>query len=205
MCRAFRFGRDSFDSANAKAEYRSDWPSSEFFHRTPFGRRNYAILVFIVRLGLRANEVVTLELDDINWRAGELTVRGKGKFRDRLPIPQDVGETLVDYLRNARPKCLTRRFFVRTRAPIQGFNKGGTISSIVRRAAIAAGLNPAIKGANLLRHSLATGMLRKGASMAEIGEILRHRSLNNTEIYAKVDTVGLRSIARPWPGKGAKQ
>lgn len=172
---------------------------------TPKGRRNYAILLLVVRLGLRANEVVKIELDDLNWRAGEITVRGKGKFRDRLPIPQDVGEALVDYLRNDRPKCSTRRLFVRTRAPIRGFNNPSTLSTIVSRALIAAGLDPATKGTNLLRNSLATGMLRKGASMAEIGEVLRHRSTNSTEIYVKVDIEGLRSLARSWPKKGGRR
>jgi site-specific recombinase XerD len=169
---------------------------------TPVGRRNYSILILIARLGLRGGEVVFLELDDINWRNSELTVRGKGQFRDHLPLPQDVGEALAVYLRNDRPACPTRRVFIRMRAPCRGFNDSTTISTIVRRAVQRSGLSPPIKGAHLLRHSLATDMLRKGASMTEIGEILRHRSPNSTEIYAKVDIEGLRSIARPWPVKG---
>ena len=172
---------------------------------TAVGRRNHAVLLLLARLGLRAGEVVALELDDINWRVGELTVRGKGMFQDRLPLPQDVGESLAAYLRYDRPKCSTRRIFVRMRAPHRGFHHPSTVSTIVCRALERAGLNPPIKGAHLLRHSLATGMLRRGSSMAEIGEVLRHRSPNSTEIYAKVDIEGLRSIARSWPGKGGEQ
>ncbi len=169
---------------------------------TSVGRRDYSVLLLLARLGLRAGEVVPLELDDIDWRAAELTVRGKGLFHDRLPLPQDVGEALASYLRNDRPTCSTRRVFLRMRAPCQGFKGSTTVSTIVRRAVHRSGLNPPSKGAHLLRHSLATGMLRKGASMTEIGELLRHRSPNSTEIYAKVDIEGLRSIARPWPERG---
>ena len=169
---------------------------------TSVGRRNYSILLLIAHLGLRAGEIVTLELGDINWRASELTIRGKGQFCDRLPLPQSVGEALAVYLKNDRPKCSTRRVFVRTRAPYRGFKDSTTVSTIVRRTVEKSGLNTPSKGAHLLRHSLATGMLRKGASMAEIGELLRHRSPNSTEIYAKVDIEGLRSIVRIWPEKG---
>jgi site-specific recombinase XerD len=170
---------------------------------TSVGRRNYSILLLIARLGLRAGEIVALELDDINWRASELTIRGKGQFCDRLPLPQSVGAALAIYLKNDRPMCSTRRVFVRTRAPYQGFKDSTTVSTIVRRTVEQSGLDTPSKGAHLLRHSLATGMLREGASMAEIGELLRHRSPNSTEIYAKVDIEGLRSIVRIWPEKGA--
>jgi site-specific recombinase XerD len=169
---------------------------------TSVGRRNYSILLLIARLGLRAGEIVALELGDINWRASELTIRGKGQFCDRLPLPQSVGEALAIYLKNDRPKCSTRRVFVRTRAPYRGFKDSTTVSTIVRRTVEKSGLNTPSKGAHLLRHSLATGMLRKGASMTEIGELLRHQSPNSTEIYAKVDIEGLRSIVRIWPEKG---
>lgn len=169
---------------------------------TSVGRRDYAVLLLLARLGLRAGEVVTLELNDIDWRAAELTVRGKGLFHDRLPLPQDVGEALASYLLNDRPTCSTRRLFLRMRAPCQGFKDSTAVSTIVRRAVERSGLNPPSKGAHLLRHSLATGMLRKGASMTEIGELLRHRSSSSTEIYAKVDIEGIRSIARHWPEKG---
>lgn len=169
---------------------------------TSVGRRNYSILLLIARLGLRAGEIVALELGDINWRTSELTIRGKGQSCDRLPLPQSAGEALAIYLKNDRPECSTRRVFVRTRAPHRGFKDSTTVSTIVRRTVERSGLSTPSKGAHLLRHSLATGMLRKGASMAEIGELLRHRSPNSTEIYAKVDIEGLRSIARVWPEKG---
>ena len=168
---------------------------------TSVGRRNYSILLLIARLGLRAGEVVSLELGDINWRTAELTIRGKGQFRDHLPLPQSVGEALAIYLKSDRPKCSTRRAFIRMRAPYRGFKDSSTVSTIVRRTVERSGLITPTKGAHLLRHSLATGMLRKGASMVEIGELLRHRSPNSTEIYAKVDIEGLRSIVRIWPGK----
>lgn len=169
---------------------------------TRTGRRDYAILVLLARLGLRAGEVVALELDDIDWRAGEIVVRGKGLLHDRLPLPPEVGEALAAYLRWHRPPVSTRRVFVRMRAPLRGFAGPSTVSTIVRRALDRAGLNPPVMGAHLLRHSLATAMLRSGASMAEIGEILRHRSPNTTEIYAKIDFVGLRPLAQPWPVVG---
>jgi site-specific recombinase XerD len=165
------------------------------------GRRNYSILLLIARLGLRAGEIVALELGDISWRTAEFTIRGKGQFRDRLPLPQSVGEALAIYLKTDRPKCSTRKVFVRMRAPYRGFKDSSTVSTIVRRAVEKSGLITPTKGAHLLRHSLATGMLRKGASMVEIGELLRHRSPNSTEIYAKVNIEGLRSIVRIWPGK----
>jgi site-specific recombinase XerD len=169
---------------------------------TSVGRRDYALLLLVACLGLRASEVVGLELEDIDWRAGVLTVRGKGRYHDQLPLPPDVGEALAAYLRRDRPSCKTRRVFVRNRAPYRGFAHPSSLSTIVRRAVERAGLQPNHKGTHLLRHSLATGMLRRGASLAEIGQILRHRLPNTTEIYAKVDLSGLRSLALPWPRKG---
>lgn len=171
-------------------------------HTSSVGRRDYAVLLLLARLGLRAGEVVTLELADVDWRAGELTVRGKGSFQDRLPLPHEVGEALAAYLGQDRPSSATRRVFLRMKAPYQGFNHASTVSTIVRRAVERAGLTPPTRGAHLLRHSLATGMLRAGASLAEIGQILRHRIATTTEIYAKVDLDGLRAIARPWPKNG---
>lgn len=172
---------------------------------SPVGRRNYALLLLLARLGLRAGEVVRLELGDIDWRAGELTVRGKGLVHDRLPLLREVGEALVAYLRTDRPSCTTRRVFVRMKAPHRGFNHPSTVSTIVRRALERARLTPPITGAHLLRHSLATGLLRHGASLTEIGEVLRHRTPNTTEIYAKVDLAGLRALAHPWPVGGGEQ
>ncbi len=154
----------------------------------------------LARLGLRAGEVVGLALDDLDWEAGELCIRASGGNSDRLPIPEDVGAALADYLRHSRPACSSRRVFVRMRAPRRGFASSVAICSIVRRALERAGLNPAHKGAHLLRHSVATQMLRQGASLAEIGELLRHRSQQTTMIYAKVDLDLLRPLALPWPG-----
>ncbi len=167
---------------------------------TSIGQRDYAVLLILARLGLRAGEVVAMTLDDIDWESGVLTISGKGSRHDRLPIPQDVGEALVTYLRHWRPQCLTRRLFIRDRAPHVGFSGSAAIDNIVRRALTRAGLSPIRKGAHLLRHSLATEMLRRGARLAEIGEILRHSTQNTTEIYAKVNLVALRALAQPWPG-----
>lgn len=175
-----------------------------FDRRTSTGRRNYAILLLLARLGLRAGEVVALKLDDIDWRAGDIIVRGKGLFHDRMPLPQDVGEALTSYLRLDRPTCQTRRVFVCMKAPRRGFAGPSTLTTIVRRALDRADLHPAFKGAHLLRHSLATSMLRSGATMGEIGEVLRHRAANTTEIYAKVDFDALRSLAHPWPIGGGQ-
>jgi site-specific recombinase XerD len=167
--------------------------------RTAVGRRNYAILLLLTRLGLRACEVARMELDDIDWRAGELVVRGKGSSRDRVPMPSDVGQAMVAYLRRDRPSCTTRRVFLRSLAPIRGLAPAGSVNAVARTAIRAAGLDPPSKGAHLLRHSLATTMLRSGATLAEVGQILRHRSVLTTQIYAKVDFDGLRQVARPWP------
>lgn len=169
---------------------------------TAKGRRDYAILLLLARLGLRAGEVIRLELDDIDWRAGELTVCGKRFVHDRLPLPLEVGEALAVYLRQDRPRCSTRRVFIRCKAPYRELAHASTICTIVRAALERAGLDPPVKGAHLLRHSLATGMLRAGASMAEIGQVLRHRSPLTTEIYAKVDFEALRNLALPWPIEG---
>jgi site-specific recombinase XerD len=170
--------------------------------QTSNGRRNYAILLLLARLGLRAGEVVHLRLDDIDWRSGELSVRGKGLFHDRMPLPSDVGEALASYLRRDRPTSQTRQLFVCMRAPRRGFAGASTVTTIVRRALDRADLHPAFKGAHLLRHSLATSMLRSGATMMEIGDVLRHRVSNTTEIYAKVDFDGLHSLAHEWPVGG---
>jgi integrase/recombinase XerD len=172
--------------------------------KTPAGRRNYAILLLLARLGLRAGEVVALKLDDIDWRAGQIHVRGKGLFHDRMPLPPDVGEAIASYLRGDRPRCQTRQVFICMKAPHRGFAGPSTLTTIVRRALAHADLHPEFKGAHLLRHSLATSMLRSGANMSEIGEILRHREPNTTEIYAKVDFDGLRSLAHPWPIGGGR-
>jgi site-specific recombinase XerD len=172
---------------------------------TSSARRDHAIILLLARLGLRASEVIALELDDIDWRAAVLKVRGKGGYHDQLPLPADVGQALATYLLHHRPSCPTRRVFLRTKAPHRGFANLSSISTIVCRAMNRAGLKHGFKGAHILRHSLATGMLRAGASLGEIGEVLRHRVPNTTEIYAKVDIQGLRSLALPWPTKGGEQ
>jgi site-specific recombinase XerD len=166
---------------------------------TPMGRRDYSILVLLARLGLRAGEVVRLNLDDIDWENGVVTVYGKGKWA-QLPMPADVMRAIAHYLRRDRPRCESRRLFIRDYAPIGGFCGAGAIASVVKRALANAGVESARKGAHLLRHSLATDMLRKGASLDEIGEVLRHRSPDTTAIYAKVALDALRTLALPWPG-----
>jgi site-specific recombinase XerD len=130
-----------------------------------------------------------------------LKVRGKGGEHNRLPMPADVGLAISSYLRHHRPPCTTRCLFVLAKAPHRGFAHSTSISTIVRRAINRAGLKPKFKGAHVLRHSLATRMLRSGASLDEIGQILRHRAAHTTAIYAKVDVQGLRSLALPWPAK----
>ena len=168
--------------------------------RTLHGRRDYAILLLLARLGLRAGEVVALTLDDLDWDTGALQVRGKSARTERLPLPHEVGAALVAYLRDGRPPSTTRQVFLRMRAPLRGFANSQGISTIVRRALARAGLNPALKGAHLLRHSLATQMLHNGASLTEIGALLRHQDIETTRIYAKVDHGALGALAVPWPG-----
>jgi site-specific recombinase XerD len=156
-------------------------------------------LLLLARLGLRAGEVVGMTLDDLDWEAGELLVRGKGGRQDRMPLPGDVGKALATYLRRGRPPCGSRRVFICARAPRRGFTSSVAVCTIVRRALARAGLHPPSTGAHLLRHTLATEMLRRGASLTEIGEILRHRHPDTTAIYAKVDLEALRAVAPPWP------
>jgi integrase/recombinase XerD len=171
--------------------------------QTAVGRRDHAILLLLARLGLRAGEIIALELDDIRWRAGEVLVRSSKRLpQDRLPLVAEVGDALATYLRRDRPPHTTRRVFLCTKAPRRGFGNPSTVSAIVRRALARAGLSPALKGAHLFRHSLATRMLRHGASLPEIGVVLRHRTVQTTEIYAKVDLDALRPLAQPWPETG---
>jgi site-specific recombinase XerD len=167
---------------------------------SPCGRRDYAALLLLARLGMRAGELVHLCLEDINWSAGEVLVRGKSSREDRLPLPAEVGRALATYLQKDRPVCSSRRVFIRMKAPNVGFSTSVAICDIVRRALQRARLQPGRKGAHLLRHSLATQMLRGGASLTQIGQILRHQLPQTTEIYAKVDLATLRDIAQPWPG-----
>jgi site-specific recombinase XerD len=164
------------------------------------GRRNYALLLLMARLGLRAPEVVAIQLDDIDWRAGEILIRGKGKLHDRMPLPADAGAAIVDYLRNGR-KGDSRTLFVSAKTPHRPFKDAQIVNALLREAFTQTRLKPPQKyvGSHLLRHSLATDLLRKGASLNEIGDVLRHRSRMTTTIYAKYDLEALRSIARRWP------
>jgi site-specific recombinase XerD len=165
---------------------------------TQNGCRDFAILTMLVRLGLRASEVTKLAIDDIDWRAGELIVRGKANCTERLPLPGDVGEAVAAYLRNGRPATAHgRTVFVRIKAPHGPLSAGG-VTQVVAAAARRAGLGRI--HAHRLRHTAATRMLRAGASLPEIGQLLRHRRALTTAIYAKVDRDALRTIARPWPG-----
>jgi integrase/recombinase XerD len=168
--------------------------------RTLIGRRDYAILLLLARLGLRASAVAFLELDDIDWKAGQLSVRGKGGPRSGLPLPAEVGEAIVAYLRHGRPKSNSRRVFLRAKAPICGFQDGSAIGQIVERCLQRAGIDAPTNGAHQFRHGLATDMLRMGASLSEIGQLLSHRSPKTTKIYIKVDLDALRTLALPWPG-----
>jgi len=170
---------------------------------TPSGRRDYAVLLLLARLGLRAGEVVAMDLSDIRWRSGELLVRGKGGMQDRLPLLSDVGEALASYLQDGRGQSPSRRVFLRTWAPRIGLSGPASVGHIVRAALARAGVHRSGRGAaHLFRHSLATRMIRHGASLQEISEVLRHRSQDSTEIYAKVAFESLRDVARPWPGTG---
>jgi integrase/recombinase XerD len=166
---------------------------------TASGQRDHAILLLLARLGLRGGEVLAMTLDDLGWERGEILVRGKGQRLERLPLPKDVGTALVQYLRQVRPTCSTRKVFIRLKAPRRGLRQT-SICCVVRRALRRAGLNPDFKKAHLLRHSLATKMLCRGASLGEIGQLLRHRQPTTTQIYAKVDIKALRGIALPWMG-----
>lgn len=166
--------------------------------RTPKGRRDYAMLMLLGRLGLRAGEVSELRLDDLDWRAGTLSVHGKGTRIEQLPLPPAVGEALADYLRNSRPATAQgRTVFVRIHAP-HGPVTSAAVTKVVEAAAARAGL-PAVT-AHRLRHTVATQMVRAGVPLAEVGQVLRHRRLVTTAIYAKVDREGLRCLARQWPG-----
>lgn len=171
-------------------------------HSTPRGRRAFAILLLLARLGLRAGEVVTLELDDIHWAAGEIVVRGKGRLYDRLPLFDDVGDALALYLRKARCRSTSRRVFLRRRAPHVGLSGPSVVCEVAREALRRSGLRPAGRvGAHIFRHSLATRMIQSGASLGEISRVLRHQSIDTTQLYAKVDFEALRGVALPWPGK----
>lgn len=170
---------------------------------TPRDRRNYAMVLLLARLGLRPPEVIAMQIDDIDWRSGEIVVRGKGDRHDRLPLLPDVGEALADYIRRDRVTT-SRALFVTERAPHRPFKDSQVLNAILKDVFARTGLTPPAPyvGAHILRHSLATNLLQRGASLDEIGDTLRHRSRVTTMIYARLDLDGLRSIAQPWPVTG---
>lgn len=161
------------------------------------GVRDFAILTLVARLGLRSIEVARLELGDIDWRVGEIVVRGKGRRRDRLPLPSDVGEALAAYLCDARPATSIRQVFLMSKAPRRSI-RADSVHDVTRRACRRSGLP--VVGPHRLRHALATEMLHRGATLIEVSQVLRHRDLATTAIYAKVDLTTLRHVAQPWPG-----
>jgi integrase len=168
--------------------------------RTRVGRRDFAIITMLSRLGLRAGEIAALQLRDVDWRGGEMLVRGKGSRQERLPLPADVGETLAGWLERGRPRRESVFVYTRVRAPFGGLS-AGAVSQIVRRACQRAGLP--LVGAHRLRHTAATEMLRAGGSLTEVGQVLRHRGRDVTSIYAKVDRLALPAVVAPWPGSAA--
>ncbi len=169
--------------------------------RDPLGRRDYAVLLLLARLGLRANEIATMALDDIDWQTGQITIRGKGRRRVQMPLPAEVGAAIADYLQNGRPASGTsRRVFLRELAPHIGFSSASNVSAIAKSALVRAGIQVPRLGSHLFRHSLATQLLRAGASLTDIGQVLRHQTEDATRIYAKVDISALRAIGLRWPG-----
>jgi integrase/recombinase XerD len=170
--------------------------------RSALGRRDYALIILLLRLGLRRCEVAALRLDDIDWRAAELLVRGKGGRCDRLPVPADVGQAIAAYLRRGRPASDRREVFLRARPPFEPI-ASGTVASTVRRACRRAGI--AEVGSHRLRHTTACEMVKAQVPLERIGQVLRHRSLQSTAIYARVDLEQLRLLAQPWPEAGAQR
>jgi site-specific recombinase XerD len=166
---------------------------------TAAGLRDYAVLSLLARLGLRGAEAAGLRLGDIDWRAGEIAVCGKGSRIERLPLPAPAGEALAAWLTDGRPRCESRAVFVTVRRPYRPLTPEA-VRQVMGRACDRAGLQR--RGAHRLRHALATEMLRAGASLPEVGQVLRHRSQLSTSLYAKVDQNALRPLARPWPGAG---
>jgi integrase len=173
-----------------------------FDRTTALGRRNYAIAVCLSGLGLRAGEVARLTLDDVDWRAGTIAIApSKGRRGDRLPLPAHVADALVDYLRHGRPETRVRFIFVHHRVPRGQGGGPSLVRSAVRLAYARAGLGARFSGTHVLRHTAASRLLRSGASMKEVADVLRHRSLDTSAIYAKVDLPALASVALPWPGE----
>ncbi len=162
-------------------------------------RRDRAMLLLLARLGLRAGDVVALRVGDIEWEQGRVRVVGKGRRETRLPLPQDAGDAILGYLEGERPAAATDHVFLTARPPIRSIGLSG-VRDVVRRAIERAGVRAPFRGTHVLRHSLATRMLREGATLDTIGAVLRHRDVNTTALYAKVDVDLLRQVAQPWPG-----
>ena len=169
---------------------------------TAIGRRDYAILLLLARLGLRAGEIVSLSLDSIDWEAGVISICGKGAQTASLPLPAEVGEAIADYLRHGRPSSNSRKLFLRALAPLRGLGAAQTVTTIVGAALQRAGVDAPHRGAHQFRHALAVDMLRQGAALTEIASVLRHRRIKTTGIYAKVDFTALRPLSARWPGGG---
>jgi site-specific recombinase XerD len=167
---------------------------------TTTGCRDYAILMLMSRLGLRSGEIAALTLDCIDWDNGSLVVHGKAGNCSILPMPADVGEAVALYLKRARPRCKCRTLFLCANAPTRGFSSSTSVGSLVLAAIIRSGIETQHKGAHQFRHALACEMLRQGATLPEIGSLLRHRKSKTTGIYAKVDFAALRPLSLPWPG-----
>jgi len=168
---------------------------------TPVGRRDRAILLLLARLGLRAGDIVQLRLDDLDWTQAAIRVSGKGRRQTLLPLTQEIGDAIATYIKDGRPQTGADTLFIRSRAPFRALASHCAISVVVARAMRRAGVTcPSRGAAHVLRHFVASSMLRQGASLQEIAVILRHRSITTTEIYAKVDVVALQQIAQPWPG-----
>lgn len=180
----------------------------DWVRRNPrHGARDYAMLLVMARLGLRAPEVIKIQLDDIDWRSGELLVRGKGQLHDRVPISPELGQALSRYLREERRPTPCRTLFVTHRAPHRPFKDGQIVNALIKDALDATGQKPPTPyvGSHILRHSLATQLVNAGASLDEVGDMLRHRSRTSTMVYARLDIDGLRSVAQPWPVMGGAQ
>ena len=167
---------------------------------TPTGKRDRAILLLLARLGLRAGDIVGLRLTDINWKEAWVRVSGKSHREAKLPLTQEVGDAIVAYLTNGRPRIDVEQLFVRSAAPFRPFSSHCAVSTLVANAMRRAGVSRPSRGAaHLLRHSLATSLLRQGSSLQDIALVLRHKSIETTQVYAKVDIAALKEIAQPWP------
>jgi integrase/recombinase XerD len=164
----------------------------------PVGLRDYAILMLMIQFGLRASEVCSLTLDDLNWDKSEINIRGKGTV-SRFPLYQELGDAIAAYLLHGRPECYTKALFITAHKPYRSFQTSSAITGVLKAALKRTKLNPSHKGTHLLRHSFAMELLRKGATLYEISTALRHKSISTTAIYAKVDFEELSIIAIPWP------